>query len=224
MRSILLVLISVRLAIALLLAEQATNFPSPDGKFTFSLGSYETGHSDSATGNLIKDSEKKPAVIVEQASGKVVLELPTPLRDEDKVIWSTDSKWLALNHRGNETTEFTGASGKTTEVAVYFWNGASFEKVKLPELPEPELKFRPYKKAGHPFGRELHFDEDKVTPLRWLKSGALVVSRHSGVTDNTAVSVSYSRVYIITIDFNSKHVGYVKNVIKQQQVEVQSGG
>ena len=106
MRSILLVLVSVRLAIALLLAEEATNFLSPDGKFTFSLGSYETGHSDSATGNLIKDNKKNPAAIVEQASGKVALELPTPLRDEDNVIWSADSKWLAFNHRGNKTTEF----------------------------------------------------------------------------------------------------------------------
>lgn len=51
----------------------------------------------------------------------------------------------------------------------------------MPELPESELKVQTiYKKAGHPFGRELHFDEDKVTPLRWLKSGALVVSRQSG--------------------------------------------
>jgi len=174
-------------------------FPSPDGRFALRV-----------TNNLKVD-------LIDQASGNVVLELPTPLREEDKVIWSADSKWLAFNHRGNETAELTGASGKTTEVTVYFWNGASFEKVKLPELPEPELQLKSYKKAGHPFGRELHFDKDEVTPLRWLKSGALVVSREYGMTDNTGESVSYSRVYVTTIGFDAKRVAFIQNVNKQKQ-------
>ena len=87
--------------------------------------------------------------------------------------------------------------------------------MKLPELPEPELKFRPSKKSLAE--QILHFDEDTVTPLRWLKSGALVVSRKVGATDNTAVSVSYSRVYIITIGFDAKRVAFVQNVTKQKQ-------
>jgi hypothetical protein len=208
MRLILLILLSVRIAIALLLAEEATNFRSPDGRFALSGGSYETGHRDNATGNWIIDSKEKPAAIVDQASHKVLLQLESALRpEEDKVLWSADSKWLAFNHRGN----------KQTDLSVYFWNGESFELVKLPELPEPELKFKPYKKAGHPFGRELHFDEDTVTPLRWLKSGALVVSREYGMTDNTAVSTSYSRFYIITIGFDAKHIAFVQNITKQKQ-------
>ena len=211
MRSILLVLVIVRLAIALLLAEDATNFPSPDDKLAFSMGSYETGHRDSATQEWIIDSETKPGAIIDQASHKVLLQLESPFRqEEDKVVWSADSKWLAFNHRGN----------KQTDLNVYFWNGASLEKVKLPELPEPELKFRPSKKSLAE--QILHFDEDTVTPLRWLKSGALVVSREYGMTDNTAVSMSYSRVYIITIGFDAKHVGSVENVIKQKQ-QVEAG-
>ena len=203
-----LTLLSVCIAIALLLAEEATNFRSPDGRFALSVGSYETGHRDDATGNWIIDSKEKPAAIVDQASHKVLLQLESPFRpEEDKILWSGDSKWLAFNHRGN----------KQTDLSVYFWNGESFAPVKLPELPEPELKFKPYQKAGHPFGRELHFDEDTITPLRWLKSGALVVSREYGMTDNTLESVSYSRVYIITIGFDSKHAGYIENVIKQKQ-------
>ena len=213
MRLILLILVSLRLVIALLLAEEATNFPSPDGRFALSVGAYETGHRDAATQEWKIDGETKPAAIIEQASHKVLLQLQSPLRpEEDKILWSADSKWLAFNHRGN----------KQTGLSVYFWNGESFEPVKLPELPEPELKFKPYKKAGHPFGRELHFDEDTITPLRWLKSGALVVSREYGMTDNTAVSMSYSRVYIITIGFDAKHVGSVENVIKQKQ-QVEAG-
>ena len=205
MRSILLVLVIVRLAIALLLAEDATNFPSPDGKLAFSMGSYETGHRDSATQEWIIDSETKPAAIIDQASHKVLLQLESPFRqEEDKVVWSADSRWLAFNHRGN----------KQTDLSVYFWNGASLEKVKLPELPEPELKFRPSKKSLAE--QILHFDEDTVTPLRWLKSGALVVSRKFGVTDNTAVSVSYSRVYIITIGFDAKRVAFVQNITKEK--------
>jgi|SRR6516164_851821 len=80
MRSILLVLVIVRLAIALLLAEDATNFPSPDGKLAFSMGSYETGHRDSATQEWIIDSETKPGAIIDQASHKVLLQLESPLR------------------------------------------------------------------------------------------------------------------------------------------------
>jgi len=206
MRLILLVLIIVRLAIALLLAEEATNFPSPGGKFAFSLGSYETGHRDDATQEWIIDSETKRAAIIDQASHKVLLQLESPLRpEEDKVLWSADSKWLAFNHRGN----------KQTDLSVYFWNGESFEKVTLPELPEPKLKFRPNKK---PLAEQVvRFDEDTITPLRWLKSGALIVSREYGMTDNTVESVSYSRVYIITIGFDAKRVAFVQNITKQEQ-------
>ena len=198
-------------AITLLLAEEATNFPSPDGRFALSLGSYETGHRDPATQEWITDGGTKPAAIIDHASHTVLLQLESPLRpQEDKVLWSADSKWLAFNHRGNKQTDLT----------VCFWNGASFEKVKLPDLPGPELKFRPDKK---PLAEQVvHFDEDTVTPLRWLKSGALIVSRKSGMTDNTVGSVSYSRVYTITIGFDGKQVGHVENVIKQkQQVEAQ---
>jgi hypothetical protein len=206
MRSILLVLVIVRLAIASLLAEEATNFPSPDGKFAFSMGSYDTGHRDSATQEWIIDSETKPAAIIDQESHKVLLQLESPLRPkEDKVLWSADSKWLAFNHRGN----------KQTELSAYFWNGESFEKVTLPELPEPKLTFRPNKK---PLAEQVvHFDEDTVTPLRWLKSGALEVSREYGMTDSTVESISYSRVYIITIGFDAKRVAFVQNITKQKQ-------
>lgn len=206
MRSILLVLVCVRLAAALLFAEDATTFPSPDGRYALSLGSYETGHRDNATQAWVIDTETKPAAIIDRASHKVFLQLVSPLRpEEDKVLWSADSKWLAFSHRGN----------KQTDLSVYFWNGELFEKATLSELPQPELKFRPTKK---PLAEQVvHFDKDTVTPLRWLKSGALVVSREYGMTDNTLESVSYSRVYIITIGFDSKHAGYIENVIKQKQ-------
>jgi hypothetical protein len=211
MRSILFVIVSICSAIALLFAEETTTFPSHDGKLLLSVGSYETGHRDNATQAWITDSGTKPAAIIDQASHRVLLQLESPLRpQEDKVLWSADSKWLAFNHRGN----------KQTDLMVYFWNGESFEKVKLPELPEPKLRFKPNKK---PLAEQVvHFDEDTVTPLRWLKSRALVVSRKSGMTDNTVGSVSYSRVYTITIGFDAKQVGHVENVIKQkQQVEAQ---
>jgi len=210
MRAILFGLVSIRLAIALLLAGERINFPSPDGRFAFSVGSYETGHRDNATQAWVIDTETKPAAIIDQVSRKVLLQLESPLRpEEDKVLWSADSKWLVFSHRGN----------KQTDLRVYFWNGESFEQVKLPELPEPELKFKPNKK---PLTEQVvHFDEDAVTPLRWDKSGALVVSRQFGMTDNTVESITYSRVYIITIRFNSRHVGSVESVTKQkQQVEI----
>jgi len=187
-----------------------SDVPSPDGRFAVSMGAYKEQHWDNKANLWVADSDEQPAAIIELPSRKVLLELSGPLKDEDKVVWSSDSKWLAFNHRGN----------KQSDLSVYFWNGESFEKSTLPELPEPKLTFRPNKK---PLAEQVvHFDEDTITPLRWLKSGALLVSRKYGMTDNTVVSVSYSRVYLITIGFDAKRVAFVQNITKQKQkAEVQ---
>jgi len=60
-------------------------------------------------------------------------------------------------------------------------------------LPTHEDRFqeRPNKK---PRAEQVeHFDFDKITPLRWVKSGVLLVSRAYGITNNTLQSISYSR-------------------------------
>ncbi len=202
----LLVFAATGLAMASGFAEEVIKFPSPDGKFAVSMGAWLTNHFDSASGGWVTDSAAKPGAILELKSHKVVLEFETPLREnEDKAVWSADSKRLALNHLGN----------KTGEMKVFFSDGDSFKEVQLPELPEIQLKMRP---SHNPEGDStVHFDYDKVTPLRWLKSGALVLSRERSETDTTAQEVTYSRTYLITIGFNAKHEAFVQDVIRQKQ-------
>jgi hypothetical protein len=206
MKSILLIFVATGFAMASGFAEEVIKFPSPDGKFALSMGSWLTNHFDSTSSGWVTDSAAKPGAIIELKSHKVVVEFETPLREnEDKAIWNADSKRLALNHLGN----------RTTEMKVYFWDEGSFQEVELPELPEIQLKMSP---SRNPDAHStVHFDYDKVTPLRWLKSGALVVSRERSETDTTEQEVTYSRRYIITIGFNAKHEASVQDVMKQKQ-------
>lgn len=173
---------------------EAVKFPSPDRKFA-----------------LLIDKQGKPAII-EQQSRKPVLALDAVREDEDRMIWSADSKWFAFSHRGN----------KETDLNVYYWNGDSFQKATLPDLPEPAIQERPNKKS---LSEQIHhFDFERTEPLRWLKSGVLVVSHSLGFTNNTLQSISYSREYTITISFDAKHIGHIKNVTKQPQKVEEGNG
>jgi hypothetical protein len=194
-------------------ADDPATVASPDGRFALFMGAYKTNHFDTTTSQWVTDSEEKAAAIIDAKSHKVLVQLQGPLRsDEDRALWSADSKWFAFNHRGN----------KETDLSVYFWDGQSFQRATLPELPEPALKERPNKKP--PNEQIEHFDFDKVTPLRWLKPGVLIVARDYGMTNNTFRSISYSRSYIITISFDATHIGHVKNVTKQEQKVEEGNG
>src|SRR5215471_3951550 len=93
------------LAATLVQALSGSDVPSPDGRFAVSMGAYKEQHWDNKTNLWVADSDEQPAAIIELPSRKVLLELSDPLRpDEDKVVWSSDSRWLAVSHRGNKET------------------------------------------------------------------------------------------------------------------------
>lgn len=206
MKSTLILTWLISSAVTSVSAEEMTRFPSPDGKFLFFMGAWEARHFDSAKGDWVTDSAAEPAAVLEAATKKVVLRLETPFRpEEDKAIWNAGSDGLALSHRGN----------KMTELKVLFLRKGSFKEAQVPELPEVELKIPPPQKPDS--DPHLHFDHDTIAPLRWLKSGELVVSRDKSVTDTTAQEITYRRTYLITIGFDAKGVGSIKKMERQKQ-------
>src|SRR5262245_30984323 len=108
MKSVLLVLTALHFAIGSGCGEDVIKFPSPDGKFAISMGAGLVNHFDAATSAWVTDSEAKPGTIIETKTKKVVYTFEWPLRpEEDKAVWSADSKRLAFSHRTNKTMDFT---------------------------------------------------------------------------------------------------------------------
>jgi hypothetical protein len=160
-----------------LAAEEEIKYASPDGRFALRI----------ADGKV---------ELIEEASGKVMLDLGEPWRRQ-VLVWSPDSKRVAYGNRGD----------KAGEVKVYFWNGSAFDEASLPEdLPSPDIKLPKDCGAVKNYG-------GAETPLRWLKSGDLELSsdlmmlcRESGDTCTAEVQ--------FTLAFDQQHHASVKKVGK----------
>jgi hypothetical protein len=163
-----------------LLAGEESKYPSPNGHFAL----------------RITDGKVE---LIEEASGKVMVDLGEPWRSQ-VLVWSADSKWMAYGNRGD----------KAGEVSVYFWNGSTFEEVPLPdELPSPDIKFRKeHKRSGH-----VKNYGGAVTPLRWLKSGELELSSDSMMLHSDS-GATYTGELRFTLAFDAQHHASVKKVGK----------
>jgi hypothetical protein len=101
---------------------------SPDGKFGLrtNLTEFVPSHGDAA--------------IIEVATNKVAVQLhgDEPAGSE-KLVWSKDSQRIASfrDDWQNGTTR------------IFFRNGATFEEIKMPELPSPELPNLPKPEASN---------------------------------------------------------------------------
>src|SRR4030095_15103195 len=136
--------------------------------------------------------------LVEEASGRVMVDLGTPSRSQ-VLVWSADSKWVAYGNRGD----------KAGEVSVYFWNGSTFEEAPLPDdLPSPDIKFPNEHKSGH-----IKNYGGAVTPLRWLKSGELELSSDSMMLHSDS-GAAYTGAVRFTLPFDQQHHASVKKVGK----------
>ena len=162
-----------------LLAAEQSRYPSSDGRFALRI------------------TDRK-VELIEEASGKVMLDLGEPWRKQ-VLVWSPDSKWVAYANRGD----------KAGEVSVYFWNGSAFDEVTLPDdLPSPDIKFRKEHKSGH-----IKNYGGAVTPLRWLKSGELELSSDSMMLHSNS-GATYTGELRFTLAFDAQHHASVKKVGK----------
>jgi hypothetical protein len=161
-------------------------FPSPDGRFALRVSAAEN------------EFEAK-IELVEKSSGKAMLDFESIQRKrlpDTVLLWSPDSKWVAYGTRND----------RQGETNVYFWNGSAFEEVPLPDpLPGPEIKYR---KGGS--DRVKNYG-GATKPLKWLKSGALVLSSDLMMLRD---DLSYTGTVEITIAFDAQHHASVQKVSK----------
>jgi hypothetical protein len=149
--------------------------------------------------------------LVEKQSGKVMVDLGTVADSRLEavvMVWSADSKRVAYGSRDDEP----GARVTSGSTVVFFWNGAAFDRVELPQnLPSPKIAYP--KGAGadvKPYG-------GVVKPLRWLKTGELELSADELVVSRVDEK-SYTGTVTFTITFDKEHVPSVKTIGKTKTV------
>jgi hypothetical protein len=122
---------------------------SPDGKLALRIGQQD-------------NSGDSKVEIVDLSTNQPVFGLGAlghPNERDAKLVWSADSQRVAFfepSRRGGLTR-------------VFFRNGTSFQEIELPTLPEPKAPKRVPPNAYDKTITALH------EPVRWLKSGALVI-------------------------------------------------
>src|ERR1700722_15699791 len=103
----------------------STKCPSPDGRFAMRISEPIEGESQDLKVELIR-----------KASSEVMADLGTAIPNhvaDTVLVWSADSKRVAYATRDD----------RDGETSVYFWNGASFDQIPLPDdPPAPDIKFR----------------------------------------------------------------------------------
>jgi hypothetical protein len=177
-----------------LAADQVIKCPSPDGRFALRITRGDDGAAAAA------------ADIIEKKSGAVVMDRLESFAASDidpanrhianaNLVWSADSRRVAYVYDTNR--------GADTQVFVL--NGEKFEQVLLPDFFK-HLKLR---KLGSKDDYEKVYET--LTPVRWLKSGALVLSDSvARVTTNDEDDATF----IITIAFDAQNHASVKKVRK----------
>jgi len=131
-----------------LTAGERIDCKSPDGKFALreTFNEFNPIHGDTA--------------IIETGTHNVAVQLPG---DEpaaiEKLVWSRDSRRVA-SFRDDE---------HVGEMPIFFRNGSTFEEVKLPELPSPQLPALPKTDVSNSETTK------RVEPIRWLESGDLLL-------------------------------------------------
>ena len=129
-------------------AGESIDNKSPDGKFALrtNMTEFVPSHGDAA--------------IIEVATNKVVVQLhgDEPAGSE-KLVWSKDSQRVASfrDDWQNGTTR------------MFFRDGATFEEIKIPELPSPPLPDLPKPDASNCETIK------RIEPVRWLESGDLLL-------------------------------------------------
>jgi hypothetical protein len=149
---------------------------SPDGKFAL----------------RIVNEEDWEAAIIEVRTKKKVMDLETygSYTKEAQLVWSKDSKRVAHfepDRRGGMTH-------------IYFRSGSKFQEVQFPYADIPECD-APAKQDGDEYLKTLEYS---VAPVRWLKSGALVLAVFNQWLMKSGNSPECSETVTIAFDANRK--------------------
>jgi hypothetical protein len=188
MRLLLLCLAASSLTLPVFAGDEVIKFPSPDGKFALRLAPGADGMTDAS----IIDA-KSHAVLVDTLES-----VPSNHLRSAVLVWSADSRRAAYGYEPM----------RDSRTQVFFWDGAKFNEVPLLDLPEPHFK-KPKLAITHS-----KLGSDIITPVRWLKSGALVVSRDWDflLTFSDGSDGEQSATLTITVEFDAQQHPKVQNV------------
>jgi hypothetical protein len=165
--------------------KKTIEFPSPDGRFVFRYSGEKS------------EEEKQTYDLIEKASGKVVKTVaesdpdlgPSARFTMEEVLWRSDSKAFAL-------TAFLWKRGSS--LFVFVREGATFRKVKLPEL-SIEIPEKARKGKDFPHVNQL----DSQTAKGWQKDGSLLVEIET-IVDGEGGTLTATRTVVLGFDHSAK--------------------
>lgn len=144
-----LILISLAIWFAFLPcdADEYVESKSPDGKFALHVTRGD------------KQPFPQSDAVIERATQKVIIELDRDAlyAPKAKLVWSGDSKRFAYVREANPDPHAVGTR-------VFQRNGAAFDEIKLPDLPQPKLPSQASRSEK---------DWVYIQPVRWLDATTL---------------------------------------------------
>ena len=153
------------------MAREFVDSKSPDGKFALRVSREN------------QQPYRQNTAIVDSKTRKPVLNLDTNqvFDPEAKLVWSSDSQWVAYLTKIDEETE-------SSATRVFVRNGSSFDEIKLPELPSPKI-------PGQAPSSEKR--STRIKPVHWSKPGSLdleyEIITESGWRGATKLAVQFDR-------------------------------
>jgi hypothetical protein len=153
------------------MAGEFVDSKSPDGNFALRVSREN------------QQPYRQNTAIVDSKTSKPVLnlDLNQVFDPEAKLVWSSDSQWVAYLSKIDEETE-------SSATRVFVRNGSSFDEIKLPELPSPKIP-----------GRAPSSEKRStwIKPVHWSKPGSLdleyEIITESGWRGATKLAVQFDR-------------------------------
>jgi hypothetical protein len=145
-----------------------------------------------------EDSSESAMSLIEVRSRKELISLDCEREESGaRLLWSPDSKRVAFycpNKRGGHTT-------------VYFLSGSRFTEVPLPDWG-PEQFLKPNEKFAHQ-------SNDDRSPVRWEKSGSLVLKFdwEYEVEKNDQYTRTVKGSATVTVRFDAKNQASVQSAV-----------
>ncbi|MBV9618501.1 MAG: hypothetical protein JO201_04745 [Verrucomicrobia bacterium] len=138
-------------------ADEYLTSRSPDGKFVLHVSRGD------------KQPFPQSDTVIERTTRKVILDLDQDARfaPEANLVWSGDSQLFAYVRETNEDPQSVGTR-------VFQRNGATFDEIKLPDLPAPKLPSQ---------ASSLEPQRVYITALRWPDANSLELD-YEMITDS----------------------------------------
>ena len=156
-RALILIAAGICLPFLVCTADEYVDSKSPDGKFALHVTRGD------------KQPFPQSDALIERATRKVIVDLDKDalFAPEAKLVWSGDSQRFAYVRETNEYPQSVGTR-------VFQRNGATFDEIKLPDLPPPKLPSQASRSEK---------DRVYIKPVRWPDATSLELN-YEIITDD----------------------------------------